>query len=91
MSENEKLVIPTVHRNGTSKAELLEQHSAAREKINDAIHTLRQAAPHERDYYVQEPNTYKEAAQQHRDRIQRLQSVYDELMQISLLTDGQGS
>jgi hypothetical protein len=91
MTQNEKIVVPMVHMNGTSKAELLEQQSDARQAIADAITALRKAAPHGRDYYPREGDAWSQAVLQHQNRVWKLQSVYDDLMQISLETNIQGN
>lgn len=41
-----------VHLNGTSAAELFEQHRAVLEKAQELEELLRRAAPNARDYYV---------------------------------------
>lgn len=41
-----------VHMNGTSAAELFEQHRAVLEKTQELEEVLRRAAPNARDYYV---------------------------------------
>jgi hypothetical protein len=91
MVENEKLIIPTIHLNGTSKKELLEQQADAREAIMNAMMVLRKAVPHSHDYYPQGDGAYLKAAEQYGIQQKRLQDTYDELMQISLETDAQGS
>jgi hypothetical protein len=91
MSETEKLAVPTVHLNGTSKADLLEQQAKAREKINETLLALQEASPHPRDYYVQGTEIWNLAVKQHQARVKRFQQTYDELMQISFETDAQGN
>ena len=84
------LAVPTVHLNGTSKQELLEQQSNARHKISEAITALRHTAPHGRDYYVQGNSAFREAQKQHCNRVRQLEAVLNELLQISLAVDKQG-
>lgn len=73
------MMVPTVHLNGTSKCELMRQVMGARIALHTAIDALQQACPNGRDYYVQGPDATSKAMTEHRSRLQRLQSVYDEL------------
>lgn len=45
--------VPTVHLNGTSKGELLDQAHRAARAVANAITAVMQAAPNGRDFYVQ--------------------------------------
>jgi hypothetical protein len=74
------LRIPTVHINGTSKESLMDQLRNAHTAISDAMDVLAKAAPHARDYYVQQDETAtNEATAQHRARLVKLQEVQAEL------------
>lgn len=53
--------IPSVHMNGTSFDELCKQQRSVIDAISEAIAVHRKAAPHGRDYYVQEPGAYDKA------------------------------
>lgn len=74
-----KILFPTIHHNGSSVQSLCEANDAAREALRRAITALEQAAPHERDYYPQGPNTGRLAQAEHRARIDKLVSVQREL------------
>lgn len=86
--------VPSVHLNGTSKDELIRQLEEAGLAIRDAIEKLQGAAPHGRDYYVQDTttkeNAYREAAEEHRSRLVRMKSVLEEVVLIHerLVIDG---
>jgi hypothetical protein len=74
---------PTVHLNGTSRKELVEQLAEGWRKTSEAMTALQNGAPHARDYYIQtNPDAYNIARAQHSDRLRRLQSIKDELNQI---------
>lgn len=77
-----KLAVPTIHLNGTSQQELENQLREAASAVAKAVEKLCQAAPHGRDYYVQEPDGFQQARAEHRARVERLESVGQELMQI---------
>lgn len=86
-----KQAVPTVHLNGTSKGELLRQLQEAGHAVLLARDAVCQAAPNARDYYVQpEDGAYNRARDEHYARIQRLQSVYDELSEIADQIQTQG-
>lgn len=73
---------PTVHLNGTSKKELIEQYDKAIYDLNQAIQSLMAAAPHRRDYYPQGDFAFSEASQQFRAQVTSLCGVRDELVKI---------
>lgn len=56
------LIFPTVHMNGTSALDLLEQHTKAMRAVSDAIEALPQ--PNGRDYYPQSSTAVYEATEQ---------------------------
>jgi hypothetical protein len=85
----ETLLIPTVHRNGTSGKELLDQILEARAALRVAIKALQNACPNGRDYYVQGDRTIHQALEQHSDRLSKIQSVYSDLEQIATGIVGQ--
>jgi hypothetical protein len=59
------VAVPTVHLNGTSRAELERQLEAAATAVRDAIVTVGGAAPNARDYYPQGDDAFRVAARQH--------------------------
>jgi hypothetical protein len=61
------MIYPTVHLNGTSKKDLIEQWEKAHDKLAEALQLLKDATPHGRDYYLQGPNVIFEAVGQHDD------------------------
>ncbi len=77
------MMTPAVHLNGTSRAELFAGYLAAGQAVREAMTALAGAAPNGRDYYVKSATAFTEAAAEHRSRMARLQSVYDELEQLA--------
>ncbi len=75
----EALLIPTVHMNGTSRDELEKQLRDASDAIRKAMAVLHKACPNDRDYYVRSQDAGLAARAQHRSRMQRLESVRQEL------------
>jgi hypothetical protein len=75
-----KLVVPTVHLNGSGKASLQLGLECAVKGITEAIESLRDTAPHGRDYYVQKDERALARAQnQYVDRLMRLEDIKVEL------------
>lgn len=74
-----KLMVPTVHSNGTSREELVRQLCDAGEAVATAVQAVYAAAPHGRDYYMQGPEALKQANAEHIERLRKLEAVYAEL------------
>ena len=72
--------VPTVHLNGTSRAELLREYENAIRGVRDAIAAVEGAAPHGRDYYLN--GTLTQAQREHASRVARLVTVQRELERI---------
>jgi hypothetical protein len=70
---------PTVHLNGTSKAELERLNYEAYKAVNAAIDALCNACPNGRDYYPQGNQAISEAMQEHQNRINALFAVKTDL------------
>lgn len=78
------LAIPTIHLNGTSAGELVNQLKDAFTAVRKAADTLKQAAPHPRDYYVQNERAYALAREQHIQRLTSLEGVASDLERIAV-------
>jgi hypothetical protein len=70
---------PTVHLNGTGRAQLVEPLQAAARALRAAIAAVEDAAPNARDYYPQGPGAFERARSEHVARLARLQAVLGEL------------
>jgi hypothetical protein len=73
------MILPTIHRNGTSKADLFDGYMTALAAMQAAIDAVIQTAPNGRDYYPQGDDALRQAMAEHRDRLRRLGTVADEL------------
>lgn len=78
------LAIPTVHLNGTSANELLSQLKDAYSAVRQATEKLQRAAPHGRDYYVQNDRAYTLAREQHDQRLKALTDIASDLESIAI-------
>lgn len=82
---------PTIHLNGTSKRELLEQYTEASHAVDAALDALYKAGPNGRDYYVQSASALYKAQDEHYARIKKLREVKQELDDIALhVADAEG-
>jgi hypothetical protein len=71
---------PTIHLNGSSRQSLCEGYREAAEAIYRARKALHDAAPNARDYYIQGPDAYPLAVQEHLARDQKLKAIHEELV-----------
>jgi len=74
---------PTIHLNGTSAKDLLEQYRNAMEAISAAGDALAKCGPNGRDYYPQGPEAIGKALDEHRSRRQRIEVIYDEITELA--------
>jgi len=78
------LIVPTVHLNGSGYQSLVDQCSDVIDAISKALDAMRQATPHDRDYYVQEDGSAGQNARDaHSDRMRKLETVSQEVMEIA--------
>jgi predicted RNase H-like HicB family nuclease len=73
------MMVPTIHLNGTSKEELMEQLQNAARALSEAIQQLGEACPNARDYYPQGDQAFHAAAKEHAVRLMGLVVVLKEL------------
>lgn len=76
---------PTVHMNGTSKSELMEQLAKAGFSLQAALDALAAAAPNGRDYYTQDGgsgNALTDATREHRRRLEDIHGVLVQIQEI---------
>jgi hypothetical protein len=72
--------VPQVHNNGTSAQELIRQICAANTALDTALEALSKMSPNARDYYL--TDNFKQARDEHAARIQSIQKIQDEIMEI---------
>lgn len=76
-------ILPTIHRNGTSRSDLFEQNFAVLDAIASLRVALQAATPNGRDYYPQGPHAIQEALQDHQRRLQLVELLYNEVHAIA--------
>lgn len=86
MTEKE-LEMPCVHRNGTSREELLEQHEGVLELLRDLLESLAKASPNGRDYYPKGELSLNLARRQHQTRVDSVTKMITEEEQTLLYLD----
>lgn len=74
---------PTIHSNGTSRQELLDQVLEVGHKIREAMAALARATPNGRDYYPQDPGAIKIALEEHNVRATKLQEVLNDMQALA--------
>lgn len=77
-----KLPVPTIHLNGTSAEELEAQLREVGDAVHRAMEAHADAAPHPRDYYVQQDDAFTQARAAFEARAQKLREVYREIAAI---------
>jgi len=77
-----KLTFPTIHLNGTSAEQPTEDYVNSVQAVDAAIAAVHKMEFHSRDYYVV-PGSFPIARAEHIARLEKLQSVRDELMAIA--------
>jgi len=81
------LIIPTIHKNGTHKAILLDQLSAVEEAFLDLLDALRDAAPNARDY--PDAAAAQSAYHAHLWRVRTICTMADEFSELAFEIDQQ--
>lgn len=80
MSDQETLLAPFIHLGGSGRANLYDDYTRAIERLEQAISALQIASPHPRDY--PQAGQYSIAIHQHALRVQELNKVLGELVDI---------
>lgn len=90
MTDQQTIIAPIVHRNGTAKEDLLEQAIDARRAVREAVRALQEAYPNGRDYYVSnDPLAYSKAQAQHDAWAEALEVVQRGLGELAIQIDSQ--
>lgn len=85
--ENIEMVTkPTIHLNGTHRADLHDGYRSAYDAVQEAITVMNRTHPHGRDYYVQGSGVIVNATAEHFARLRKLESVMKELEELALAT-----
>jgi hypothetical protein len=85
------MIFPTLHMNGTSKNQLLDDYCDIGHALNAAMEKMIQNGPNGRDYYPQGDQAFSVARQEHMDRIAKIHAVKAEIDQIAeYIADAEG-
>ena len=74
--------IPTIHDNGTKKADLLFALTTADEALDKAAEALAKTGPNPRDYYPQGPGAFDKAADEHETRMRQIGKMRADLSEV---------
>ena len=83
------MLIPKIHMNGTSGAELLQQACDVMAALNDSLEAMRKATPNGRDYYLQGESAAKEAREQFSNLYRAVEDVRLEFEVLAMGIDAQ--
>lgn len=84
------LITPRVHRNGTSKAELMRQIGAVRNSLAIAQAAMQKATPNGRDYYTISDDACQQARDAWFQRYDALNAIDSEMLDIQIEINKQG-
>lgn len=73
------MTFPTIHLNGTSATDLLEDYTKASVALSRAIAAVEHAGPNARDYHINGPQAFQDSRMQHESRLRRLLDVRGEI------------
>jgi hypothetical protein len=79
-----KMILPSIHINGTSRGDLFDRYMDAMMAVEAAIDAVAKTWPHGRDYYPQGDDALQQAQAEHQDRLKRLHAV---ALELNTLTD----
>ena len=80
---NTSLALPTIHLNGTGPDTLMDSYDTASLALSDAALALRRVELNARDYYVQGPDAFRRAQEEHAARLDRLDAIRAEIIAIT--------
>jgi hypothetical protein len=72
--------VPSIHINGTSPEELSRGYEEAYRLLGHVISVVQQTVPNGRDYYPQGDMAYVDARDEHRERMDKLVSVRNDML-----------
>lgn len=78
-----KLVVPTIHTNGTTREALIAGYVKAADAVLAAQEAVDAASPNARDYYPQGPGAIIFATTQHYKRLTRLRRIREEMLALA--------
>jgi hypothetical protein len=80
--EEPKMQKPTVHINGSSRSDLQAQFEGAYRALGEVIDVMKKATPNARDYYVEGPEAFIRARDEHFERIKKVRELREEYLEL---------
>lgn len=87
------MIFPTVHLNGTSKQQLLDDYCDMGHALNAAMEKMIENGPNGRDYPINRDGTcsFTQARKEHMDRIAKIHAIKEEIDAIAVhIADSEG-
>ena len=84
------LIVPTLNINGSTRDNLVDYHTRAMRKINEAYAALADMAPHGRDYQTAPPGTHEKAQEQYKVWREQLRVIHNDIESIAIEISNQG-
>lgn len=78
------MMIPSIHLNGTSKSDLIEQQCDVRRAADALLDALRKAGPNGRDYYPQGTDALRKAQAEYAERYAAVTKIRDDAEVLAL-------
>jgi hypothetical protein len=83
---------PTIHLNGTHPKDLFEGAEKTYQALRSAWEQMAASAPNARDYYVQGPDAFRRAADEHTQRMKLLNGMINDYSKLlESICDAPGS
>ena len=80
--KHDKMILPTIHLNGSSAKSLTDEYTQARRAVHDAMNAMQKIDFNNRDYYPQGQMAWLDAVRQRQDLFNALAHVAAELHKI---------
>jgi hypothetical protein len=77
------MIFPTIHLNGTSQRQLLEDQCNMVHALSTALDTMSEFGPNGRDYYPQGDQAFTRARKEHEERMAAVRKVKFEIEKIA--------
>lgn len=83
------MMVPTLHLNGTSRTELLNEQLNVLQALRLARAAMIAASPNGRDYYPQGKGAFEKAQDEHTDRVRAIEDVLAKVEALAMaISDG---
>ena len=78
-----KMILPTIHLNGTSQHDLLDYNCNMVHTLSQALDVMSEYGPNARDYYPQGDHAFAQARKEHEERMAAIRKIKFEIEKIA--------